>query len=151
MTCICIAWFIKVKSQADVQMKQSEHLVKKMIKKLEKYKSNPAVLEENFPLYVLLVARMHRWEHTWTPVKRLRGKVYIAASKAKHVRLLGVLLIYKTNHTRVNWTCAHMRTITTFEMLLSLLATLHEKGWSPDFFVTLVNAERVLCSLDLQG
>lgn len=51
---------LKAKSQADVQMKQSEHLVKKMIKKLEKYKSNPAVLEENFPLYVLLVARMHR-------------------------------------------------------------------------------------------
>lgn len=109
-------------------MKQSEHLVKKMIKKLEKYKSNPAVLEENFPLYVLLVARMHRWEHTWTPVKRLRGKVYIAPSKAKHVRLLGVLLIYKTNHTRVNWTCAHMRTITTFEMLLSLLNYMKKAG-----------------------
>ena len=65
---LCIAWFIKVKSQADVQMKQSEHLVKKLIKKLEKYKSNPAVLEENFPLYVLLVARMQRWERMQTSV-----------------------------------------------------------------------------------
>ena len=62
LTCISIAWFFKAKLQADVQLKQSEHLVKKLIKKFEKCKSNPAVLEENFPFYVLLVARMHRWE-----------------------------------------------------------------------------------------
>lgn len=38
----------------------SEHVLKKMIEKLQKNQSNPAVFEENFPLYVLLVARMHR-------------------------------------------------------------------------------------------
>ena len=38
----------------------SEHMLKKMIEKLQKNQSNPAVFEENFPLYVLLVARMHR-------------------------------------------------------------------------------------------
>ena len=38
----------------------SEHMLKKMTEKLQKNQSNPAVFEENFPLYVLLVVRMHR-------------------------------------------------------------------------------------------
>ena len=38
----------------------SEHMLKKMIEKLQRNQSNPAVFDDNFPLYVLLVARMHR-------------------------------------------------------------------------------------------
>ena len=53
----------KAKSQPEAQVKQvSELLLKKMNKKLEKYKNSQVVLEENFPLYMLLIVHLHRWE-----------------------------------------------------------------------------------------
>jgi len=51
---------IKAKSQSEVQGKRSEHILKKFLKKLEKYRSISEVFDENFPLYVILVVRMHR-------------------------------------------------------------------------------------------
>ena len=52
-----------MKSSHEAQGKQlSENLLKKMNKKLEKYKNNPVAFEENFPLYVLLIIHMNRWE-----------------------------------------------------------------------------------------
>ena len=54
-------FLLKARSQPEAQRKQiSEHLLKKLMKKLQKYKSNPTASEENFPLYVVLVVRMHR-------------------------------------------------------------------------------------------
>lgn len=52
---------IKAKSQPEVQGKRSEPLLKKFLKKLEKYKSTSAMFDENFPLYVVLALRMHRY------------------------------------------------------------------------------------------
>ena len=63
---ICLYVFnilLKASSQPEAQRKQiSEHLLKKLMKKLQKYKSNPTAFAENFPLYVVLVVRMHRWD-----------------------------------------------------------------------------------------
>ena len=54
-------FLLKASSQPEGQRKQiSEHFLKKVMKKLQKYKSNPTVFAENFPLYVALVVRMHR-------------------------------------------------------------------------------------------
>ena len=54
-------FIFKVKSPHEAQGKQlSENVLKKMNRKLEKYKNNPVAFEENFPLYVLLVIHMHR-------------------------------------------------------------------------------------------
>ena len=53
--------FTKARSQPEAQRKQiSEHLLKKLMKKLQKYKNNPTAFVENFPLYVVLAVRMHR-------------------------------------------------------------------------------------------
>ena len=51
---------IKAKSQSEVQGKRSEQILKKFLKKLEKYRSISEVFDENFPLYVILAVRMHR-------------------------------------------------------------------------------------------
>jgi len=50
----------EAKSLPELQGKQSEPLLKKFLKKLEKHRSNSAVFDENFPFYVILAVRMHR-------------------------------------------------------------------------------------------
>ena len=63
-------------------MKQlSELLLKKMNKKLEKYKNNPVVFEENFPLYMLLIVHLHRWE-PWEWLLYVNKHMY-SVSKSK--------------------------------------------------------------------
>ena len=51
---------MKAKSQGEGPGKQSENLLKKLLKHLEEIKSKPAGFDENFPFYVLLAVRMHR-------------------------------------------------------------------------------------------
>ena len=51
---------IKGKSQCEGLGKQSENLLKKLLKHLDEHKMNPAVFDENFPFYVLLAIRMYR-------------------------------------------------------------------------------------------
>ena len=54
------SYSIKARSQFEGLGKQSENLLKKLLKHLEDHKSNPAVFDENFPFYVLLAIRIYR-------------------------------------------------------------------------------------------
>lgn len=54
------SYSIKARSQFEDPGKQSENLLKKLLKHLEEHKSNPAVFDENFPFYVLLAIRIYR-------------------------------------------------------------------------------------------
>ena len=54
------SYSIKAKSQCEGPGKQSENLLKKLLKHLDEHKVNPAVFDENFPFYVLLAIRMCR-------------------------------------------------------------------------------------------
>ena len=54
------SYLIKAKSQYEGLGKQSENLLKKLLKHLDEHKINPAVFDENFPFYVLLAIRMYR-------------------------------------------------------------------------------------------
>ena len=54
------SYSIKARSQFEGPGKQSENLLKKLLKHLDEHKSNPAVFDENFPFYVLLAIRIYR-------------------------------------------------------------------------------------------
>lgn len=81
---------MKARSQPEAQRKQiSEHLLKKLMKKLQKYKSNPTAFVENFPLYVVLAVRMHRWDVVVRPQKIVAftncGGCYLLSQEASCV------------------------------------------------------------------
>lgn len=57
---IYVLFLIKSKLQGEGPGKQSESLLKKLLKHVEEIKSKPAGFDENFPFYALLAVRMHR-------------------------------------------------------------------------------------------